>query len=318
MTFAADRTRQLEGLPLGPDSLTWRLFGDRRSALLILRTGALQAMHPAIASALQGHSDVFEGPWDRLLRSAGPILETLYGPDPLAAGARVRDRHRRVRGVDHQGRRYHALEPETYFWAHATFFESQIATAELFGEPLSEAQKQQLYAESLTWYGRYGLSLRPVPPDYRSFRRYWQRVCMDVLEPTEVARWGLTEAGRWPPPSGWADGPLLRLLGHPGGAGLAWIARGTIGGELRERLRLPWSPGDQGALQRLARSVKVLWGVLPEDLHMTPAARAAYERESKAAGARGRHAMRTEPPRNTDLEIADDAGGFLARRQAGW
>ncbi len=277
MTFPADRPHRLEGLTLGPRSLTWRLFGDRRSALLILRTGTLQAMHPAIAAALHGHSDIFVDPWNRLLRSAPAVLEAVYGPDPFAADGQARDR--RGRGVDPHGSQDHALEPETFFWAHATFFESQIATAEIFGDPLSAAEKQQLYAESLSWYERYGLSVGPVPPDYASFQRYWEMVCEQVLEPTEVARLGLTEAGRWPPPSGWVDVPLLRLLGHPGGAGLAWIARGTIGAELRERLGLQWSPDDEDALKRLARSVKVLWNVLPDDLHAIPAARAAYKRE---------------------------------------
>ncbi len=317
MTVPDDRPHRLEGLTLGPRSLTWKLFGDRRSALLILRTGTLQAMHPAIARALHGHPDVFVDPWNRLLRSAPAILEAVYGPDPFAANAQVGERNGRVRGVDPQDSQHHALEPETFFWAHATFFESQIATAEIFGDPLSQAKKQQLYGESLTWYGRYGLSFRDVPPDYASFQRYWAEVCEQVLEPTEVARVGLTEAERWPPPDGWIDVPLLRLLGRGSGAGLAWIARGTIGGELRARLGLDWSAEDECDLQRLARSVKVLWNVLPDELHMTPAADAAYEHEHDSARGREGHAVRTQPASETD-RIADDAGALLARRHAGW
>jgi hypothetical protein len=37
-------------------------------------------------------------------------------------GAEVRDYHVTIKGVDSQGRRYHALNPDVFYWAHATFF----------------------------------------------------------------------------------------------------------------------------------------------------------------------------------------------------
>ena len=273
------RPGRRETRPLGPDSLTWRLFGDRRSVLLVLRTGTLQAMHPAIAGALVEHSDVFENPWHRLLRSGPQILETVYGSDAVATGARVRDYHRRVRGTDGEGRRYHALDPDTYFWAHATFFESQIATAELFGDPLSKTEKQHLYDESLDWYGLYGVTSRPAPADYASFLSYWERMLERVLEPTEVACWALAQARRWPAPFAWMEGPLWLLLRRPVGGGLAWVARGTLGPVIRERLGVQWSPAEERALHGLARGLRILWRVLPRDLRMAQSARAAYRRE---------------------------------------
>jgi uncharacterized protein (DUF2236 family) len=265
--------------PLGPDSLTWRLFGDRRSTLLILRTATLQAMHPAIAGALVEHSDVFENPWGRLWRSGPQILQTVYGSEPLGTGTRIRDYHRHVQGTDADGRRYRALDPDTYHWAHATFFESQIATAECFGDSLSEPEKRQLYAESLDWYRRYGVTARPAPPDYASFQSYWERVLEQVLQPTEIACWALTQAGRWPAPWPWMDGPLWLLLRRPVGAGLAWIARGTLGPVIRERLGLRWTPAEERLLRGFAIAVRALWRVLPGGLGMAPTARAAYRRE---------------------------------------
>jgi len=276
-------SRRREVQPLSPDSLTWRLFGDRRSVLLVLRTGTLQAMHPAIAGALVEHSDVFQNPWHRLLRSGPQILETVYGSDALATAARIRDYHRPVYGTDGAGRRYRALDPDTYFWAHATFFESQIATAELFGDPLSESEKQQLYAESLDWYGLYEVTARPAPPDYTSFRSYWERMLERVLEPTDVACWALAETRRWPAPFGWMEGPPWLLLRWPVGGGLAWIARGTLGPVVRERLGLQWSPAEERLLRGFARAVRILWRVLPGELGMAQTARAAYRRERARA-----------------------------------
>ena len=37
-----------------------------------------------------------------------------------------------IKGVDTEGRRYHALNPETFYWAHATFFMLVIKVAEYF------------------------------------------------------------------------------------------------------------------------------------------------------------------------------------------
>ena len=65
---------------LGPHSLTWQRFGDLRTLLLVGWAGALQVMHPTISQALVDHSDVFEDPLGRLQRSAGPILEVVFGP----------------------------------------------------------------------------------------------------------------------------------------------------------------------------------------------------------------------------------------------
>jgi uncharacterized protein (DUF2236 family) len=269
--------------PLGPESLTWRHFGDLRSALLILRTGTFQAMHPAIGAALVEHSDVYENPWNRLLRSVPPILGVVYGSRPVETGARVRDYHRHVKGIDAQGRAYRALEPDIYFWAHATFFESQIATAELFGKALSDSEKQQLYAESLDWYALYGVTTRPAPADYAAFQVYWEDTIERVLEPTETALWGFAEAGRWPAPFQWLGGPHWLLLRRPVGSGLTWIARGTVGPVIRERLGLRWSATDERLLRVFAALVRIGWWLLPGNLGMAAVARAAYRREARRA-----------------------------------
>lgn len=104
------------------------------------------------------------------------------------------------------------------------------------------------------------------------------QVLGDVLESTEVARWGLAEAKRWPAPFPWLDGPQWLLLRRPVGTGLAWIARGTLGPVVRERLGLDWSPAEERALRGLRRGVRVLWRALPGEIGMVPAAQAAYRR----------------------------------------
>lgn len=269
------------GAPLGPGSLTWKYFADIRGVLLAQRAGVLQVMHPAIAAALIDHSDVFENPLQRLIRSAGPILGVVYDEDGEATARWVRDQHPPIRGRDASGRRYHALDPDTYYWAHATFFESQIATQELFGKPLTASGKERLYAESITWYARYGLTMRPVPPDYRAFERYWEEMFENVLEPTSIARAAVRTTRELPAPHPAIDGvvwaaarPLIRRGGP-------WLTRGTMPPQAQEMLATTWSRCDQLALDGLCALVRATWPIVPPRARQLPHASHGTRRDGR-------------------------------------
>jgi uncharacterized protein (DUF2236 family) len=265
--------------PLGPGSLTWRYLGDTRNALLAARAGILQVMHPAIDAGVREHSDFFINPWNRIIRSAGPILGVVYDEDSRATGHTVRDFHRPIKGTLANGSRYAALNPDTYFWAHATFFEAQIATQELLGTPLSDAAKTQLYAESITWYERYGLSMRPVPGDYAAFQEYWQRMFDDVLEPTSLARASIRKPKhRLPAPYAWLDGPGWALLYPLLVDSSLWLVRGTLPARAREVLEVEWSHSDERRLRAFAGAVRAGWNVAPKRLRRLPRAHKAFAR----------------------------------------
>jgi len=85
-------------LPLGPDSLTWRCFGDNRMALLGPRAAVLQNMLPSLGQGVEDHSVWFEETLARLQRSIPPIFNTVYGADGHAAGHEVRDFHKHIKG----------------------------------------------------------------------------------------------------------------------------------------------------------------------------------------------------------------------------
>ncbi|PTS82217.1 DUF2236 domain-containing protein [Pseudomonas sp. HMWF032] len=269
--------------PLGPDSLTWRYFGDLRGLLLISRVGLLQNLHPGLAAGVQEHSDLFVNPWNRLLRSISPILAVVYGGEQApATGVQVRDWHRQIKGMDVQGRRYHALSPELFYWAHATFFEGQIAAQALFGTPLDEAKLERLYQESIQWYALYGLPMTTVPADYKAFQLYWQDMLDARLEMTGVARWYLDGNKSLPAPYAWMRGPLWWLLRPLFDQGARWLAVGSLPASLRQRLKLPWSAKDQRRLDGLSRLVRALWKVLPRRCRYFPQAYTALRRAGKA------------------------------------
>ncbi|PRX45401.1 uncharacterized protein (DUF2236 family) [Prauserella shujinwangii] len=261
--------------PLGPESLTWRRFGDLRLALLIGWAGTLQAMHPVISAALVQHSDVFANPVHRLLRSAGPIIDVVYLG--RAAGARVRRYHHGIEGDDAEGRRYHALHPDPYFWAHATFVAMQYAAAGYFTAPLSDEEKERLYAESLRWYAQYGLSMRNVPPDYAAFRAYWEHVvCRVLVRTAAIERSPLHRGERTPAPHPWLPAPVWFVAGPVFTGVQMWVARGLLPGPARAALGWRWTAADERALRAFGFAVRTAFRLLPPRLRLVPRARRAY------------------------------------------
>ena len=266
----------------GPGSLTWRYFGDARGLLFVVRAGVLQAMHPAIDAALRQHSDFFENPWNRLLRSAGPILGVIYDGDRAGGTAGwVRDQHRSIKGTDAHGRRYHALSPDAFYWAHATFFESMIAVQAQLGNRLSRSACERLYDESIGWYEMYGLSMRPVPPDYAAFERYWSDMLHGGLEATEVAVGSFRGSLRLPPPYPWLEGlPWLTMKPFVATAP-TFVARGTLPPAARATLGLSWSAADAVALRALLAPLRYGWPLVPEPMRWHPRAWRGIRREAR-------------------------------------
>src|SRR5690349_24933738 len=96
--------------PFGPDSMVWQHFGSRLGYLHGAAYGILQNMLPALGAGVTQHSDVYDDPWDRLIRSLPQILGVVYdGPDAAATAERIRRYHEPITGVDDEGRPYHAL-----------------------------------------------------------------------------------------------------------------------------------------------------------------------------------------------------------------
>lgn len=282
--MSAEPRPALTGAPLGPDSLTWRLFGDRRQLLLLGRSGTLQNMHPAVGAALQQHSNFFADPWDRLFRSIPPILGVVFDdPDPRTGpgtAATLREFHTGIKGLDTQGRRYHALSPEVFWWTHVTFVESMICTQEYFGTPLTEAERDQLVAEGLTWWRRYGLSDRPAFADGASFDAYWEHELATVLQENETTRWVTSpdvDHDDMPPPPH-VPRVLWRLLRRPVLAANLWLLTGLLPARARQTLGLRWSARDERRLRRLGAVVRRVWPLVPHRIAVEPRARAAWAR----------------------------------------
>jgi uncharacterized protein (DUF2236 family) len=277
---------------LGPDSLLWRYAGDTRIAFLGGTIGLLQLMHPAIGAGVLEHSDFFNDPYGRVFRSLPRILGVVYdGPDAEATGHEVRGFHRDIKGVDAQGRGYHALDPETFWWAHATFQFMAEQVADRFDRHrLTTVEREQLYQEGVEWYRRYGVSDRAVPADRAEFQVAWDRCCADMLEMNDAVEWVLEtilhprRAPKLPPALAWARPlvavpPVRQALFTP----IRLVAIGGLPPVVRHRFGIPWNRADQAALDALELTVRETWWMVPESQRWQPRALAGWRRVAAAA-----------------------------------
>jgi len=252
--------------PLGPGSLLWRYAGDQRLGFVGLSAGLLQLMHPAIGAGVAQHSDFFNDPWLRIGRSLPEILGVVYDPDPEATGRRVSARHRPINGVDQLGRPYRALEPATFWWAHATFQWSVDQLVERFStRRLDTAEQEELYLDGVEWYRRYGVSMAPVPPDRAGFARAWDRTVDEVLELTPAADRAVDMALHSTLPLPAAFPLWARLLDRPLVVPVLRLCTlGGLPGRLRQRLGIPWTADEELRYRAFQGAVRAVWSRLGE------------------------------------------------------
>ena len=281
-TLAPDR------VVLGPSSLLWRYAGDTRIGLMGATIGLLQLAYPSLGAGVIDHSDFFDDPMDRVVRSLPSILGTVYDDDGDGTGHEVRDFHKDIKGRLPEGERYHALDPHTFWWAHATFqFMAEQVVDRFDHHRLTRREREQLYLEGVEWYRRYGVSERVVPPTRAAFQEEWDRVCADELEMNDAVAFVLkmVQVRTVRPPRDPNIPPWLRpVLGSlPVRFTVARITKlAAIGGlppVVREKFGLRWSRRDALDLALLEQTVATTWRFLPPTVRWQPRALEGWQRE---------------------------------------
>jgi uncharacterized protein (DUF2236 family) len=243
-----------------------------------LAAGLLQLLHPAIGAGVAEHSKFFTDPWDRIGRSLPQIMGVIYDLDPEATGRRVRDYHRRIRGVDSAGRPYRALAPGTFWWAHATFQHAVEQVADRFdARRLTPEEREDLYLDGVEWYRRYGVSMGPVPADRAAFGPVWDRYLVEELEANPAADRAIDMAlhdrtsevkflPRW-----------TRLLQPVVVAPVLHLtAIGGLPPVVRDRFSIPWRIDEEVQYRVLQLAVREMWRNLPAGLRYGPTAADGY------------------------------------------
>ncbi|MFE3544748.1 oxygenase MpaB family protein [Nocardia sp. NPDC059177] len=159
-------------------------LGDRRFLLMLPRAVGLQVLHPAIAPALVEHSPMRL--WEHKKRAVLQMIYLACADHDTAAA--IRFAHEHIKGVDDLGRRYHALHPDTFLFQHATYVDTLMTAAEVFGPPLTDESRAELYDQCCRWYRSFGISDRRLPASWPEFTAHFARACREELRMTPAAR----------------------------------------------------------------------------------------------------------------------------------
>ena len=118
----------------GPASATWQIAADLSAPVAALRALLVQALHPLAMAGVDQHSDWRRDPVGRLAATSAYLATITFGDRAAAerAAARVRRVHEHVRGT-FNGQPYAASDPALLLWVHATFVDSGLVAARLFG-----------------------------------------------------------------------------------------------------------------------------------------------------------------------------------------
>jgi uncharacterized protein (DUF2236 family) len=284
--FPADT--ELEQVLLGPDSVTWRSTSDARLYAVMLYPLLLQVAHPTVGAGVRDYSDFDRRPWNRLLRTIDYVTLLVYGGSEAApAGRRLRDMHKRFRGVREDGRRYHALEPDAYAWVHATLIDTYVRGHEHFGRPMSPAEVERFYGEYRQLGRLIGVRERDLPPTWREFREYFDRmVAAELVRTASVTRVLATVRHAPPPPLPIPDA-LWKAVRMPASQVLWLGGVGLLDPPLRGRLGVSWSRRDEARFRTLGAISRGLTPVMPQRLRVTGPAQLRFRRRAIARGPLG-------------------------------
>jgi uncharacterized protein (DUF2236 family) len=250
-----------------PDSLLWSYLGDARVMYAAGYALVLQVAHPTVAAGVREHSNYATDPWGRLLRTLDYVYLMTYGGPQTASvtGRRLREMHKRIRGVAPDGTRYYALEPGAFAWVHGTLIDAIIAAHRRFGRSLGENQIDRLYREWLAVGRLIGVREGELPGDWTGFRAYYERMVDERLEDSDVVRGVLSVLSRpAAPPIPFLSDLAWRVMRLPLGRALSLATVGLLPARLRGRLGLPWSWTQELELRALGAVARSATPVMPE------------------------------------------------------
>jgi uncharacterized protein (DUF2236 family) len=255
---APQRAREIWGKDgerwFGPDDPIWRVHSDAAMFPGGLTALLLQSLHPLAMAGVAGHSGYQGDPWGRLQRTSHYLAVTTFGTvaDAERAIAKVRGRHRTVRGEDATGRPYAASDPHLLRWVHVAEIWSFLRAFQHYAEvPLAAADADVYVAQTARAATLLGATDLPTTVAGLDAALAGYR---PELESTLAAR----EATRF-----MLVNPPVPLLLRPGYGLIAAGAVGLLPGWARRALLLPVA-GPGTVLARAAGSVStglIRWGL---------------------------------------------------------
>jgi uncharacterized protein (DUF2236 family) len=285
-------TEEVEQILVGPGTVTWRHASDARLYPVMLYALLLQVAHPTVGAGVRDYSDFERRPWNRLLRTIDYVTLLVYGgADAAPAGRRLRELHRRFRGVRADGARYSALEPDAYAWVHATLIETYVAGHARFGSPMRGAELESFYREYRRLGRLIGVRERDLPETWSGFRRYFNQMVSEQLVRTESVDQVMRAVRDVPPPPVPVPKLMWRAVRLPASTALRIGSVGLMSPELRARLGISWTRFDEARFRAMGAGTRSLGPVMPRALKITGPAQLRWRRGAIARGPLGDRAQ---------------------------
>lgn len=284
----------------GPDSVTWMV--DREMALFLggPRALLLQIAHPAVAAAVEEHSDFRADPLGRLQRTLDSVFTIVFGDRDAAteAAARVVRRHGPVRGTITEasaspwsGKAYRAQDPELLLWVHATLVDTALLVFESVVRKLERREAERYYEESCVVGELLGIPRSVLPRALRDFEEYFaEMVEGPALHVGRIARAQQADIVKLEPSYGlrsiygdewgrrWSRAVDVAPMRRVYSSLTDLVAAGMLPRRVREAYGYRWERRDRLAYRALLRSLRATVPRLPEGLRFLPGYRRARER----------------------------------------
>jgi uncharacterized protein (DUF2236 family) len=241
-----------------PDAVIRRIDGE---GVLLLGGGRallLQLAHPSVADGVATYSDFRNDPFSRLRRTLEASYSIVFGTVDEAhrTAAAIRAVHDRVTGPG-----YFANDPALIMWVHATLVDTSVRVYERFVRPLSPADRDEFYEQSMVQAALLGCPESAQPASWSEFRDY-VRTMVGTLEVSDTAR------------------SLARDVLHPR---VPWVAEpvfevarqltvGLLPRPLREQYGLRWDLPRKLALVGAAAASRQVLPRIPAPVRRAPSA----------------------------------------------
>ncbi len=290
MTQAAkikQKQSKVELQPLGPGSTTWRDFGSYLFHLMLPQAFILQSAHPIIDVAVSKDKKYKYDPWGRAKDSTRLLWPVVYSrPDKaIEMGHRLRELHREIKGVDKDGNKYHALDPEAYSWVHITGFDATLRMYEYFGRPVSREEREQMFNEWKRMGALLGIPDKYIPQTQDEYwkhfdyiieeRLQWGGVLDDLMDPKFYAGYPR------PPELKKMPMPLFKFMMTAVGWGMHKITVATLPQNFRRKFNVKYSKMDQRLFKLFALGVRIFYPLVPERMRYIPLAWRAIQDSRK-------------------------------------
>ncbi len=251
---------------MGPGSTTWRLHHEQWLILGGARAFLMQAAHPKVAQGALDFSTYAEDPFGRVFRTVQAMTVLLTGTtrEVNEMARHINRLHQTVQGTlaesagKHKaGEYYTAMDPDALLWVHVAFVDSMLTAYRSFVGPLSEADCEHYWQESLRYARRLGLTDAVLPSSYTAMQDYIR----EALACGEVA----IGAGAWKiaqvvlyPPLPWHRRPwwgLVRL-----------ITSGQLPAEIRQGYGLRWTWAHKLGFRATCGALRLMRRAFPNSL----------------------------------------------------